>query len=53
MQETEVLIIGGGPVGLALALDLRSRGVDCLVLEAGDSRIRHPRVGTVGPGPWS
>ncbi|MFI2200457.1 FAD-dependent monooxygenase [Streptomyces sp. NPDC020192] len=49
MNETEVLIIGGGPVGLALALDLRSRGVACMVLEATDGRIRHPRVGTVGP----
>ncbi|MEU8687920.1 FAD-dependent monooxygenase [Streptomyces sp. NPDC048665] len=49
MNETEVLIIGGGPVGLALALDLRSRGVSCLVLETTDGRVRHPRVGTVGP----
>jgi 2-polyprenyl-6-methoxyphenol hydroxylase-like FAD-dependent oxidoreductase len=31
--ETEVLIIGGGPVGSALATDLRLRGVRCLIVE--------------------
>lgn len=31
--ETEVLIIGGGPVGLCLAMDLAHRGVTCLVIE--------------------
>ena len=31
--ETEVAIIGGGPVGLCLALELSSRGVACAVFE--------------------
>lgn len=31
--ETEVLIVGAGPVGLTLALDLASRGVDVIVVE--------------------
>ena len=31
--ETEVAILGGGPVGLCLALELGSRGVACAVLE--------------------
>ncbi|MFE9423224.1 FAD-dependent monooxygenase [Kitasatospora sp. NPDC006697] len=48
-QETEVLIVGGGPVGLALALDLGYRGVRCLVLDAADGTVSHPKVGTVGP----
>lgn len=48
-EETEVLIVGGGPVGLALALDLTHRGVDFVLVEAGDGRVTHPRVSTVGP----
>jgi NADPH-dependent 2,4-dienoyl-CoA reductase/sulfur reductase-like enzyme len=31
--ETEVLVVGGGPVGLALAMDLAWRGVDVTVAE--------------------
>lgn len=31
--ETPVLIVGGGPVGLALALDLNHMGVSCTVIE--------------------
>jgi 2-polyprenyl-6-methoxyphenol hydroxylase-like FAD-dependent oxidoreductase len=31
--ETSVLIAGGGPVGLTLAMDLASRGIDATVLE--------------------
>jgi 2-polyprenyl-6-methoxyphenol hydroxylase-like FAD-dependent oxidoreductase len=31
--EASVLIAGGGPVGLTLAMDLASRGIDAMVLE--------------------
>lgn len=31
--RTEVLIAGGGPVGLAAAVDLGRRGIDCVVVE--------------------
>jgi menaquinone-9 beta-reductase len=31
---TEVLIIGGGPAGLAASIALRQRGIDCTVVEA-------------------
>ncbi|HEY3894054.1 MAG TPA: FAD-dependent monooxygenase [Pseudonocardiaceae bacterium] len=48
-HQTDVLIVGGGPVGMALGLDLRSRGVDFLLLEETDGRVDHPKAGTVGP----
>ena len=38
-MQTEVLIVGAGPVGLAAAIELGSRGVTCLVVE------QHDRVG--------
>lgn len=31
--ETDVVIIGGGPVGLGLAIELGQRGIRCLVIE--------------------
>ena len=39
-----VLIVGGGPVGLALAAELGRLGVGCLVVEQGDGTIDHPRA---------
>ncbi len=32
-QETAVLIVGGGPVGLSAAVELGQRGVQCLIVE--------------------
>lgn len=32
--STDVLIVGGGPAGLAAAIALRQRGIDCLVVDA-------------------
>ena len=43
-----VLIVGGGPVGLALAGDLGWRGVDCLLIEQSDGSIYQPRMDLVG-----
>ncbi|MEU4209529.1 FAD-dependent monooxygenase [Streptomyces sp. NPDC026206] len=47
--DTDVLVVGAGPVGMALALDLKYRGVACIEVEASDGTIGHPKVGTVGP----
>ena len=32
-QETQVLIVGGGPVGLSIAVELGQQGVQCVVVE--------------------
>ncbi len=40
-QETEVLIVGGGPVGLSTAVELGRRGVQCLIVEP---RLVVPRL---------
>lgn len=45
--EVPVLIIGGGPVGLALAAELGMRGIECLLVERSDGTIYHPRANTV------
>jgi 2-polyprenyl-6-methoxyphenol hydroxylase-like FAD-dependent oxidoreductase len=47
--ETPVLIVGGGPVGLALAVDLGWRGVDCLLVDEldRDGYKTHPRANFV------
>jgi 2-polyprenyl-6-methoxyphenol hydroxylase-like FAD-dependent oxidoreductase len=34
LTTTEVLIVGGGPAGLAAAIALHQRGIDCTVVEA-------------------
>ena len=47
MTEVPVLIVGGGPVGLALAADLGWRGIECLLVEQGDGIIRTPKMNEV------
>jgi 2-polyprenyl-6-methoxyphenol hydroxylase-like FAD-dependent oxidoreductase len=36
---TEVMIVGGGPAGIAAAIALRQRGIDCTVVEARPAGI--------------
>jgi 2-polyprenyl-6-methoxyphenol hydroxylase-like FAD-dependent oxidoreductase len=47
MADTSVLVVGAGPVGLCMALELGSRGQDVLILDEGDGSIDHPRAGGV------
>jgi 2-polyprenyl-6-methoxyphenol hydroxylase-like FAD-dependent oxidoreductase len=43
-RRHDVVIVGGGPVGIALAVELGQRGVDCAVIE------RHREVGRIPKG---
>src|SRR3984893_16396305 len=44
MAETQVLIVGAGPVGLTLALDLGQRGVRCVLIERNETSIQLPKM---------
>jgi 2-polyprenyl-6-methoxyphenol hydroxylase-like FAD-dependent oxidoreductase len=46
--HTPVLIVGAGPVGLALAGDLGWRGIACTLIEKGDGVIEQPKMDLVG-----
>jgi 2-polyprenyl-6-methoxyphenol hydroxylase-like FAD-dependent oxidoreductase len=43
-----VLIVGGGPVGLALAIELGWRGVPCTLIEQGDGDIVEAKMFATG-----
>ena len=44
--HTQVLVVGGGPVGLALAVELGLRGVAVVLLERSDRHAQQPRAKT-------
>jgi 2-polyprenyl-6-methoxyphenol hydroxylase-like FAD-dependent oxidoreductase len=44
---TSVLIVGGGPVGLALACELGLRNVDCMLVEKRDGSVTVPKQSMV------
>ncbi len=45
--DVPVLVVGGGPVGLALAGDLGWRGVKTLLVERSDGAVHHPKMDLV------
>jgi 2-polyprenyl-6-methoxyphenol hydroxylase-like FAD-dependent oxidoreductase len=47
VKKLPVLIVGGGPVGLALAGELGWRGVSCLLVEQTDGSIVTPKMNEV------
>jgi 2-polyprenyl-6-methoxyphenol hydroxylase-like FAD-dependent oxidoreductase len=42
--DTDVLVVGGGPVGLALAGDLGWRGIACMLIEQTNGDIVQPKM---------
>ena len=46
-QDAEVIIVGGGPVGMGLAIELGQRGVSVIVVE----RYVQPQPIPKGPEP--
>src|SRR6202167_5993060 len=44
VPESQVLIVGAGPVGLTLALDLGRRGVRCTLIERNTTSIQLPKM---------
>lgn len=44
MRHFPVVIAGGGPVGMTLALALSQLGVRCLLAERNDTTTRHPKM---------
>jgi 2-polyprenyl-6-methoxyphenol hydroxylase-like FAD-dependent oxidoreductase len=46
-RDTPVLIVGGGPVGLALAGELGWRGIECTLIEQTDGAIDTPKMNEV------
>ncbi|WP_134655051.1 FAD-dependent monooxygenase [Streptomyces sp. H23] len=45
-DRIDVLVVGAGPAGLTLAIDLARRGVACRVVEATEQRTVNPRCNT-------
>ena len=46
-RKVPVLIVGGGPVGLALAGELGWRGIGCELIEQTDGAIASPKMNEV------
>jgi len=44
MEEAEVLVIGAGPVGLTLAIDLGQRGVKVALIERNENPLFRPKM---------
>jgi 2-polyprenyl-6-methoxyphenol hydroxylase-like FAD-dependent oxidoreductase len=43
-MDTQVVIVGAGPVGLTLAIDLGRRGVRCTLIEKNDAPLGYPKM---------
>lgn len=48
-MDTEVLIVGAGPVGLTLSIDLGKRGINCILIEKNDAPLGYPKMERCNP----
>lgn len=48
-MDTQVLIVGAGPVGLTLAVDLGRRGINCILVEKNDAPLGYPKMERCNP----
>lgn len=48
-MDTQVLIVGAGPVGLTLAIDLGKRGVRCKLIEKNAAPLGYPKMERCNP----
>jgi 2-polyprenyl-6-methoxyphenol hydroxylase-like FAD-dependent oxidoreductase len=44
MLDVPVLVVGGGPVGLTMALALHKRNIRTMVVERNPTTTRHPKM---------
>ena len=44
MEFSPVLIAGGGPVGMTLAVDLAQKGIRSIIIERNGTTTRHPKM---------
>jgi len=48
-MDTEVLIVGAGPVGLTLSIDLGKRDIHCILIEKNDAPLGYPKMERCNP----
>jgi 2-polyprenyl-6-methoxyphenol hydroxylase-like FAD-dependent oxidoreductase len=48
-MKTQVLIVGGGPVGLTLAIDLGRRGIRVILIEKNEAPLGYPKMERCNP----
>ena len=48
-MDTEVLIVGAGPVGLTLSIDLGNRGIRCILIEKNKAPLGYPKMERCNP----
>jgi len=48
-MDTQVLVVGAGPVGLTLSIDLGKRGVRCTLIEKNDAPLGYPKMERCNP----